>query len=212
MSATVDDLELGPILFTATTPSGTVLNLQTPDERAWYENRRDRYLTDNKVTNVSDLQDLDRLMVLELMVYRWSMWLGQGFDYQFAHINEGELKDSLKSFSIEIRLLKANLGIDKATRDKDKGADLAAYIDNLLQRAKEFGYHRNEQYAMAVTKLHSLRSLVETFDRCDEEERRFLDLSEEKILEWIRVEVIKPWDEMAAAFRKEQAMWIRSLA
>lgn len=206
------DDSFAPILYATQSPSGSELKLQTDDERAWYISRRDRYLVDNKVTNVSDLQDLDRLLILELMVYRWSQWLSQGFDYQFAPIDEGQLKDSLKLYSTEIRLLKTNLGIDKASRSKDKNEDLASYIDNLLLRAKQFGYMRNESYATAVTKMHSLRSMVLTYDRCDEEERRILDLSPDKILEWIRDEVIKPWDEMAADFRKEQAIWIRSLA
>lgn len=188
-----------------------MLNLRTQEEQVWYNSRRDRYLADNTFTNVSDLQDLDRLLVLEIMVYRWSLWLGQGFDYDFARINESEIKDSLKSYSTELRLLKATLGIDKATRDKDKGANLAQYIENLLVRAKEFGYHRNEQYAVAVTKLYQLRSMVGTYDRCDEEERRLLALSPESILQWVRTDVIAPWDQISDSFRKQQAMWIRSM-
>jgi hypothetical protein len=190
---------------------GARLKLQTEAEREWFISRRDRYLTDNRFVNVSDLQDLDRLLVLEIMVYRWSLWLGQGFDYLFTRIDENALKDSLKGYSTELRLLKANLGIDKATRDKDKGANVAEYIENLLIRAKEFGYHRNEQYAHAVTLLYHLRSMVLTYDRCDEEERRLLELSPESILNWIRTEVIAPWDAMSEEFRKNQAIWVRSL-
>ena len=53
--------------------------------------------------------------------------------------------------------------------------------------------------------------MVSTFDRCDEEERSLLDLSHESIFEWIRTNVIKDWDEMSAAFRKNQSMWIREM-
>lgn len=203
--------DFAPILFSVQSPSGSTLNLQTEDERDWYVSRRDRYMADNKFVNVSDLQDLDRLLILELMVHRWSLWLGQGFDYLYTRIDENALKDSLKTYSTELRLLKSNLGIDKATRDKDKGANLAEYIEGLLVRAKEFGYHRNSQYASAVTKMYHLRSMVTTYDRCDEEERRTLDLSPEQILDWIRVEMIQPWDEISDAFRKDQSIWIRSM-
>ena len=44
-----------PILFAVDTPSGAALKLQTDDERAWYESRRDRYMADNRFVNVSDL-------------------------------------------------------------------------------------------------------------------------------------------------------------
>lgn len=201
----------GITLYTVQTPSGSDVNLQTPEEANWYEDRRDRYLTDNQFPNVSDLQDLDRVLLFEIMIYRWSLWLTQGFDYMHARIDEGQLKSSIKEYSTELRLLKLALGIDKATRDKEKGESLADYTAHLLQRAKEFGYHRNEQYEIVVTKFYEMSAMIKTFDRCDEEERALLDLSQESILEWIRENVIKPFDEHAAAFRKNQAIWVREM-
>lgn len=198
-------------LYTVATPSGSDLHLQTQEEADWYESRRDRYLGDNHFTNVSDLQDLDRLLMLEVLSYRWGLWMAQGFDYVYARVDEGQLKNNIKEYSVEIRLLKQSLGIDKSTRDKDKGESLADYTANLLRRAKEFGYHRDEQYEMAVTKFYELRTMVTTFDRCDEEERALLDLSYDSIFEWIRTNVIKDWDELSAAFRKNQSMWIREM-
>jgi hypothetical protein len=201
----------GVTLFTVQSPAGSELNLQTQEEADWYESRRDRYLSDNKFTNVSDLQDLDRLLMLEVMLYRWGLWMGQGFDYLYSRIDENQLKNNLKDYSTEVRLIKASLGIDKVNRDKDKGESLSDYVDKLLERAKIFGYHRNNQYELAVTKLYQLRSMVMTYERCDGEERELLDLSMESILEWIRDEVIKPFDELQAAFRKNQSMWIRDM-
>lgn len=199
----------GITLQTVTTPSGSDLHLQTTEEADWYEQRRDRYQSDNHFPNVSDLMDLDRLLMMEIMVYRWGLWLAQGFDYMFARVDEGQLKSNIKEYSVETRLLKASLGIDKATRDKEKGESLADYVGNLLQRAKEFGYHRNEQYELAVTNFYKLRSMVMTYDRTDEEERNQLDLSYDTIFEWIRDELIANWDAHSAAFRKNQAIWVR---
>lgn len=199
----------GVQLFTVTTPSGSDLNLQTQEEADWYESRRDRYSQDNHFPNVSDLQDLDRLLMLEVLSYRWGLWMAQGFDYLYSRVDEGQLKSNIKEYSVEIRLLKQSLGIDKSTRDKEKGESLADYVGNLLERAKVFGYHRNEQYELAVTKFYQLRSMIMTYDRCDEEERAQLDLSLESIFEWVRDSVIKDWDEHAEAFRKNQAMWVR---
>ena len=199
-------------LYTVLTPSGSELNLQTMAEADWYENRRDRYLHDNAFPNISDLADLDRLLMLEVLSYRWGLWMAQGFDYQGSRIEEKQLKDYIKEYSAELRQVKLALGIDKATRDKDKGESLSDYTDNLLKRAKEFGYHRNEQYEIVVTKFYELRSMVMTWDRCDEEERRLLDLSLESIVEWIRDHVIADFDEHAVAFRKTQAIWIQEMA
>lgn len=201
----------GYSLYSVSTPSGSELHLQTQEEADWYESRRDRYLQDNMFPNVSDLQDLDRLLMLEVLSYRWGLWMAQGFDYVYARVDEGQLKNNIREYSVETRLLKQSLGIDKATRDKDKGESLADYTAHLLQRAKEFGYHRNDQYELAVTKFYELRTMITTFDRCDEEERTLLDLSHEQIFEWIRDNVIKEWDELAAAFRKNQSIWIRSM-
>lgn len=198
-------------LYAVITPTGGELNLQTVEEADWYERRRDRYINDNAFPNVSDLQDLDRLLVLELMVERWSRWISQGFNYQVARVDERELKDNIKGYSTEIRLLKASLGIDKATRDKEKGESLADYVASLLERAKIFGYHRNAQYELAVTKFYQLHTMVLTYDRCDEEERNQLGLSQDTIIEWIRDHIITEWDAMSEAFRKEQAIWIRDM-
>jgi hypothetical protein len=198
-------------LYTVSTPSGSEFHLQTQEEADWYENRRDRYTNDNHFPNVSDLQDLDRLLVLEVMIYRWSLWLGQGFDYMYSRVDEGQLKNNIKEYSVETRLLKQALGIDKATRDKEKGESLADYVANLLQRAKEFGYYRNEQYEIVVTKFYELSTMVKTYDRCDDEERALLDLSKDSIFDWIRTKVIADFDQHSEDFRKNQAIWVRSM-
>lgn len=199
----------GIMLYTVISPTGSELNLQTVEEANKYEDIRDRYIRDNAFPNVSDLQDLDRLLVLEMMVYRWQLWLTQGFDYQQARIDESAIKSAVKEYSTETRLLKLALGIDKATRDKEKGESLADYVSKLLERAKIFGYHRNRQYEKSVTAFWKLRSMVMTHDRCDPEERTLLDLSPESIIEYIRTDIIPEWDDMEAAFRKDQAIWIR---
>ena len=199
------------VLYQVQTPSGSDINLQTQEEADWYENRRDRYLTDNHFPNVSDLLDLDRLLTMEVMINRWSLWLAQGFDYFHARVDEGQLKSNIKEYSVEVRLTKGSLGIDKFNRDKDKGESLADYTTHLLKRAKEFGYHRNEQYELVVTKFYEMRAMVMTYDRCDEEERTQLDLSLETITQWIRDKVIADFDEHSEAFRKNQAIWVREM-
>ncbi len=200
----------GLTLYTVQTPAGGEVNVQTPEEATWYEDRRNRYMADNIFTNVSDLQELDRLLTLEVLAYRWGFWMAQGFDYQMSRVDETDLSKKIREYSAEIRNVKLALGIDKSTRDREKGESLADYTEKLLTRAKEFGYHRNKQYELAVTRFYELRAMVRTYDRCDDEERQLLDLSMESIMDWIRL-ILEDWDQTSDAFRKQQSMWIRSM-
>jgi hypothetical protein len=213
MADPVQDVEnpYGLQLYAVVTPTGSELNLQTEGEAQWYERQRDQYLKDNRFVNVSDLEDLSRLLTLEIMVYRWTTWLTQGFDYIAALINQTELKNSIKEFSTEIRLVKASLGIDRLTRERDKGETVGDYVATLLRRAKEFGVHRDDQYAKAVTYLWQLISDVQTYDRCDQQEREELDLSPETIVGYIRDTIIPEWNDLNESFRANQKVWISDL-
>jgi hypothetical protein len=198
-------------LYAVRTPTGSDLYLQAEGESKWYERQRDQYLKDNRFVNVSDLEDLSRLLTLEIMVYRWTTWLTQGFDYLTGLINQTELKNSIKEFSTEIRLVKASLGIDRLTRERDKGETVGDYVATLLKRAKEFGVHRDDQYAKAVTYLWQLISDVQTYDRCDDQERQELDLTPDTIVGYIRDTIIPEWADLNDSFRKNQKTWISDL-
>lgn len=199
----------GMQVFPVTSPSGAQFFVQTVEEVDWYEHRRDLYMQHNHFQNVSDLEDMDRLLMFELMVYRWQLWAAQGFDYLQARVEENALKNNIREYSVEIRQIKAALGIDKVNRDKDRGENFAEYLKNFLIRAKDFGYYRNNQYERAVTSFWKLHSLVRVYKRCDESERQELDLSPEKIIDWIDEEILKPWDRTEAEYRKNQAIWVR---
>lgn len=198
-------------LYAVDSPSGSQILLQNESEANYYERQREKYTHDNRFTNVSDVEDLSRLLTLEIMVHRWSNWLTQGFDYLASRVNETELKTNIKEYSVEIRLVKASLGIDRAQREKDKGETVGDYIATLLERAKEFGVHRDEQYTKSVTILWELISQIKTHDRCDEQERRELDLTPESIIDWVRTSVMPDWDQLNTAFRANQKVWISDL-
>lgn len=198
-------------LYAVESPTGSEFHVQTEGEANWYERQRNLYLEHNRFTNISDLEDLARLLTFEVMVYRWTTWLTQGFDYIAGRINESEIKSALKDYSVEIRQLKGSLGIDRVTRERDKGETVGDYVATLLQRAKEFGVHRDEQYSKSVTYIWELISMIQTHDRCDDEERRELDLTTESIVDWVRKTIIPEWDDMNSAFRKNQKVWISDL-
>jgi hypothetical protein len=199
----------GVMLHAVKTPSGADINLQSTEEAVYYEQRRDLYLQHNHFVNISDIQDLDRLLTLEIMVFRWSYWLNQGFDYIASRVDEKQLKDSIREFSTEIRQVKSALGIDKVNRDRDKGENFGDYLTNFLARGKEFGYMRNEDYDMAVTLFWELTAMVRTFYRADTQEREELGLSADIICEHIRDKILPRWDALQQSHRKNQAIWVR---
>ncbi len=175
---------------------------------------RQRYLDQFKFENVSDLQDLDRVLVGELLCYRWGSWLTREADYDGRSIDE--ISDKLKKQKIdqekETRILKEKMGLNRAHRQDSEQQSVADYLETLLRRAKEFGVHRDEQIAKAINLLHELFTMVGLNRRGDEEERAHLKVEPEEILEWIW-EVAKPeFDKIDDAFRKNQRLWIKDVA
>lgn len=207
-----EENDYGITMYPVETPSGGDLSLLTSEEADWYCERRDEYMAQNKFTNQSDLADLDRVLLMEAMINRWSTWMSRGFDYMQARVDERDIGSRINDYSKELRQVKKALGIDKASRDKDKSESVGDFVENLLRRAKEFGVHRNQQYEKAVTLIYELKAMVRMYDRCDEEERKELDLSPESIMEWIRTNMVEEWDEIDAAFRENQKAWIREMA
>ena len=194
------------------TPSGATTKVLGPGEASFYNQERDRYLRENQFTNNTDLLDLDRLLFLEVQVYRLSIWLGEGRDYEAAEVNHAQLHRYLKETNAMISQVKGDLGLSKSARDKSHQADVGDYLTKLLQRARQFGIVRNKQVLKAITLQKQLHSIVGAFDRSDEIERRKLGFETEKdIVDWIR-NVAKPeFDGIDEAFRKEQALWVRGI-
>lgn len=171
-------------------PSGATSYVLTDSERVWLEDKIQRYLDDNHFKNVSDMLDIDKLVMFELMVHRWSMWVSKGKDYYDEEISVGSYAGMVENYSKEIRLLKKALGVDKTTRDRVSGDDsVPARWANILQRAKEFGYMRNRQALQAIESMHRIASLVTVHKNMDEKERAEFGFELTDILEVIEEEV-----------------------
>lgn len=204
-----DDLQAEDQLEPVRLPSGG-LHYVHQREVAYFNDRRDRYLADNHFTNVSDLQDLDRVLVLELLVQRWGTWVSQRRDYWGDDVDENAIQKAIKDHSIEIRNLKKSMGLDKETRDKIRGEDsIDAYLKALRLRAKEFGYFRDEQSAKAIELWQELNGVLTLYENCDETERIQQHCTPDEVMRWI-INVLRPkFDAIDTEFRKTQRMWIR---
>lgn len=198
--------------YSVVAPSGAIFHVLTEQEVKYFDERSSKYLTEHHVTNVSDIQDIDRLLIMELMCWRWGLWLSQERDYFGEGVDLDALQKSLSDYSKELRLIKKGLGIDKVTRDKERGDSVADYLENLRARAKEFGIVREEQLTRALTLFNELSALLTLRRNCDPVERAEQHVEDKDILEWIETIAIPEYEELDAYFRENsQRFWVKSL-
>jgi hypothetical protein len=164
-----------------------------------------------KFTLASDLQDLDRLLALELMVHRLSRWLAADADY-----NGDDLMDpigcrrALQTTSESISKLKERMRIDPASREKDAGDTVDKRWNQLTRRAGQFAVHRLNQARMAIALFEEVHTLCATWERISETERAQLDLSPESIVRWVLDKGYPVFAKVDADFRaNKQALWHR---
>lgn len=210
-----DKIDIDYELFEVITPSKGSLRLQTREEADFYNDHKKKYLNEYKITNGSDLLEVERILMMEVMVHRWSTWLAQGFDYEEGIISNEECRKNIKEYSTEIRASKVNMGIDRLTRTKDKGEDTANYIDNLMTRARQFGYMRNMQSQKAIQLFKEAETLIGTYTRSDAEEREKLGLNKDSIFKWFVEVAIPEFNEIDRKFRQDgpdaQKYWVKQI-
>lgn len=189
--------------------SGMRLSVMGQHEADWFNANKTRYLEEYRFENVADLQDLDRLLGIELLSYRHAAWLIRGTDYVGYPIDEKAIRDNKEKMDREIRLVKTHMGMGRKGRMEGEQESPADFLSNLLRRAKEFGVHRDHQVAKAIDLMNEMKKLVGLYYRTDEEEKAHLGVSAEQIMEWFRDVAIPEYDEIDDAFRKNQAIWVR---
>lgn len=193
-------------------PSGASFYVYA-QEVAYVKDRVNRYQKDNKFVNISDLQDIDRMMILELLIWRYGTWVTQQRDYWGDPVDETGIGKHIKDLSNELRAIKQSLGIDKVSRDKQKGEESALnYLQNLRMRAREFGVMRESQLNKALELFNEAKALVVLHFNSDDEERRELHVQAKDILEWFRDKAIPEYDEIDEHFRQnQQKFWVRDM-
>lgn len=192
--------------------SGKDVTVQTDQEADWFIQTRDSYTTQLKFTEVTDLVDLDRLLILELMVFRFTQHLAQGTDYDGDMLNEKQMLADLKLYSDQINKVKDSMGLNKKSRDDAANeGNFSAWLSDLKSRAKIFGVHREKQLTKALTLMQELSTVVGAYDRSDEEERRKLGFaSPAEIVDWVRETMLPEFHALDAYFREhEQRYWVR---
>lgn len=196
--------------YEVTLPSGAKAHVMTEEERAYVQDRAARYTTEYQFSSVSDLQDVDRVLMMELVEWRYNRFLTHGVDYGGEFIIPDEIQKSILDISKELRQVKKLLGIDKAARERAKGESVNDYLDSLRHRAKQFGVMREQQLTKAITLFKELQSLITYHDNCTEVERRENEVTMEDIINWLREVAFPEFDQIDEHFQaNQQRYWIR---
>lgn len=194
-----------------TLPSGAVFKVLTGEERDYVSDRVREYVSTFRWENTSDLQDVDRLLILELFVFRYGLWLSRTKDYWDEGIDEQRLQKSLHDMSGELRQLKKHLGIDKVSRDKERGDDsVPAYLERLQQRAKEFGISRENMLQKGIELSQQLIALYTLHKNCTPDEQIEQQCRAEDLVAWIGDCFVPQFQAVDEHFRSNvQRFWIQ---
>lgn len=193
-------------------PSGVAQPVLNHDEADYLTERVARYHDDNALSNISDLQDLDRMLVMELLAHRWGIWVSQRSDYDGRPIDEAFYQRQINAYSTELRQLKKLLGLDKPARDRTSGeGSVAHYWEQLAARAKAFGVMRVRQVDRALILTNQLIGLVTFHKNATEAEREEFHVTADDIIDWVDTVYRPEFQEIDAHFRaNSQSTWIRS--
>lgn len=192
--------------------SGDDITVLSAAEARWFNDSRDTYLAQTRFSENTDLKDLDRLLFMELMVFRLSQYLAASADYLGFEVDETLLRRNVREYSEQITRVKSSMGLTKSARDEAASTgDVSSYLTNLQMRAKIFGVHREKQLTAALVLMQELSGIVGAYDRSDEEERHRLGYtSEADIVAWIRTQMLPQFHAIDEHFRThEQRYWIR---
>lgn len=193
-------------------PSGAPFFVHPVEKEFWAEKVRS-YTEHFQWRNASDLGTLDGILGNELLIWRFQVWSSIGRDYNSVPINEDRLSKTISDLMNQTRQLKKMLGMDKPSREKESSADnVAAYLDNLMKRAEEFGIHRNEQAALAIELLKEVLGVVTRWRNSVPEERERFGCRSEDIVPWLDGDIRARFDALDTRFREEQQrFWIGDL-
>lgn len=202
--------------FEVVTLDNQRIELQSRVEVDYYSKAQGKYMAENNFTAASDERALDRLVLMETLMMRWQAQLASGKDYQGQPLNHAEqeaLRKNIKEGAITISNAHQELGLSKAQRDKDKVESVQAYVNNLLQRAKEFGVHREESVDLIINLFNEFSAHVNAYRRANDYERGRLGFPDaESLLTWWLEDGVKRFKDADDAWRaSNQRYWRKDI-
>lgn len=191
--------------FEVDLPGGGRIHLQTMDEVDLWEDSRDKYLSDYKLTAQSDRLSVGTALLLHLEIFRAQQRIN-GMEPQLdpSGIPTGQYvsvkvgaQDRTAALNViiksqgEIREIEKALGIDKKTRDQGGQYDVASYIKGAKLSAREYGVHLSKRYQAYESTIMAARVKLRMLRNLDAEDLATENLTPESFLVWMEGELAK---------------------
>jgi hypothetical protein len=207
--------------FEVELPAGGKLPLLTIDEVEFFEESRDRYLSDYAIRNQSDRLAVNHMLILSVESFRASQRInGMEPELDPAGVPTGRYikgkvsgTDRAASLNVLIKTRESiadtekQLGIDKKTRDQGGQYDVATYIEGAKKGAREFGVHLSKRYIAYTSFVKALRTQMRMLRQLDNEDLVEVHLSKESLLDWAWNELDK-LEEIDKRFAHEKGRLI----
>lgn len=182
-----------------------VLQVQSAEEVALWENSAERYIEDYQLSKTNDLVLLSAILQQQLILFRAQRRINgmvpetdpSGIPtgrYKMELVESDEIAGLTKILNTatgEIRSLEKALGIDKVTREAGGQVSVTNYLRTLKTAAHLRGIHISKRLLGYEAFANQLRTMLRMQLNLDAEDRAYHDLSPEKIMEWCSGELAK---------------------
>lgn len=206
-------------MFEVEAPAGGRLYLRNQEEVDLWEEMAESYKTDYRLVRQGELVLLGSLLTQALIIYRCQQELTglvPKHDADGVPLNEMEekkvtpternaIQKSLGDATKEIREIEKQLRIDKKSLDAGGSQTVANYVLTLKKAGHRMGIHIFKRTKMYEQFAMDLRWRLRLLRNGDDEDRRYHDISEEKICAWAEG-VLSEVESFDKEFAKEQSL------
>lgn len=206
-------------MFEVEAPAGGRLYLRNQEEVDLWDEMCESYKTDYRLVRQSELVLLGSLLTQALTLYRCQQELtglvpkhdasgvplGEMEEVKITPTQRNAIQKTLSDASKEIRELEKALGIDKKSRESSGSQTVADYVLTLKKAGHRMGVHIFKRTKMYEQFAMDLRWRLRLLRNGDDEDRRYHDISEEKICAWAEG-VLAEVESFDREFAKEQSL------
>lgn len=207
-----------PEIFEVEAPAGGKLILRSLEEVTLYSEMADAYRKDYRLVRQSELVLLGSILSQALTLHRAQQDMsGVKATFDAAGVPTGEyehhalkgaeraaLQKVMSDATKEIRDTEKALGIDKKSRDAGNQESVAAYISTLKRAAHRMGVHIHARVHMYEEFNMGLKWRLRLLKNGDEEDKKYHDISPEKICTWAENE-LREIEDFDKKFAKSQS-------
>lgn len=182
--------------FTVELPAGGMIEVESAEEVALWEQSARAAIEDYRLTKRGDLILLGAILTQQLAMYRAQVEM---LDPKKRH----SAREEVAKAAGEVRALESSLGIDKKTRESGGAHTTADYLTRLKRAGRMYGVRISERTKAHEAFANELRWKLRLLRNGDAEDRAYHGLTPESIIGWAENELAKI-EEQDAVWAKEK--------